>query len=638
MMVAMGRTAAARVIGLFLLGFGAAAVLAVLITHQSLLDVSDKLSSVLSAGLAVVGLVLSWQAARSAPMNSSERLENAARSLRGLIQRQWAAEVAARGFLQSDPLRVPWATTTRPVQVDAAEIAGPRVTRLKLHGDVAEAADAFRQLPLRRLVVIGGPGAGKSSLALLLVAGLSSSYAADEPLPLLANLSEWNPQKDRLDGWLARHLGKQYPSMSAFAAHLVEAGRVMPILDALDELPESLRRNAIVGLRESLGGTRPFVLTCRAEEFTDLISSTGEPLARAAVVELGPVSPTEVADYLPGGQIDGGRRWAAVIADLRSHRDGPVAVALATPLMVYLARTVYAGVQSDPAELLELGGATEIETHLLSAYLPAMYQPTLPATPGRRTFRAYAADEAGRWLSSVAADLRRRNTPDLAWWEMLPPASSLPVAAVVGVATVAVIASTANPQLLPTAYVGLLVGVACGLGAATFAARFRPLSRRAARLLYGFLFLIGAFATLFSLAAVILVPSVIIMMIAIRVRPQSAAIATPQSSLASERRVIIVVIAYFFFTGWAFGLLGSKPEDIITGTILGSFCGFMGGLLSKTLWLRFTVARLWSAARKHTPLRIMLFLHDAHRRGILRRIGPVYQFRHARLLEHLNHK
>jgi hypothetical protein len=33
----------------------------------------------------------------------------------------------------------------------------------------------------------------------------------------------------------------------------------------------------------------------------------------------------------------------------------------------------------------------------------------------------------------------------------------------------------------------------------------------------------------------------------------------------------------------------------------------------------------------------MTFLGDAHRRGVLRQAGAVYQFRHARLQDHLAH-
>lgn len=41
------------------------------------------------------------------------------------------------------------------------------------------------------------------------------------------------------------------------------------------------------------------------------------------------------------------------------------------------------------------------------------------------------------------------------------------------------------------------------------------------------------------------------------------------------------------------------------------------------------------AIRGHTPVRLMRFLEDARQRDILRTAGPVYQFRHARLQDHL---
>jgi hypothetical protein len=41
------------------------------------------------------------------------------------------------------------------------------------------------------------------------------------------------------------------------------------------------------------------------------------------------------------------------------------------------------------------------------------------------------------------------------------------------------------------------------------------------------------------------------------------------------------------------------------------------------------------ALRWHTALRLMRFLEDARERNILRTVGPIYQFRHARLQDQL---
>jgi hypothetical protein len=41
------------------------------------------------------------------------------------------------------------------------------------------------------------------------------------------------------------------------------------------------------------------------------------------------------------------------------------------------------------------------------------------------------------------------------------------------------------------------------------------------------------------------------------------------------------------------------------------------------------------AARRRTPVRLVRFLEDARDRNVLRTVGPVYQFRHARLQDRL---
>ena len=53
----------------------------------------------------------------------------------------------------------------------------------------------------------------------------------------------------------------------------------------------------------------------------------------------------------------------------------------------------------------------------------------------------------------------------------------------------------------------------------------------------------------------------------------------------------------------------------------------IGGQYVITLWLL--------AARRKLPWRLLRFLEDAHRRGVLRQQGATYQFRHARLHERL---
>ncbi|MDA3643035.1 NACHT domain-containing protein [Saccharopolyspora indica] len=51
-------------------------------------------------------------------------------------------------------------------------------------------------------------------------------------------------------------------------------------------------------------------------------------------------------------------------------------------------------------------------------------------------------------------------------------------------------------------------------------------------------------------------------------------------------------------------------------------------------WLSYSFARIWLALRGRLPLRLMAFLQDAHAAGVLRQVGPAYQFRHDLLRKH----
>ncbi|MBV9141274.1 MAG: NACHT domain-containing protein [Pseudonocardiales bacterium] len=90
--------------------------------------------------------------------------------------------------------------------------------------------------------------------------------------------------------------------------------------------------------------------------------------------------------------------------------------------------------------------------------------------------------------------------------------------------------------------------------------------------------------------------------------------------------------------GLAFELSHPGSHEIL-GVILGLAVGLIvGGLgvLSRA-WGVYTLSRIWLALRGELPWRLMRFLEDAHRREVLRQSGATYQFRHARVQEHLAH-
>ncbi|VVJ22207.1 Uncharacterised protein [Amycolatopsis camponoti] len=72
---------------------------------------------------------------------------------------------------------------------------------------------------------------------------------------------------------------------------------------------------------------------------------------------------------------------------------------------------------------------------------------------------------------------------------------------------------------------------------------------------------------------------------------------------------------------------------IVVGVCFGGGIGL--AVLVTRAWGNYFVHHVWLAATGRLPWRLMHFLDDAHRRGVLRQAGGVYQFRHARVQERL---
>jgi hypothetical protein len=93
-------------------------------------------------------------------------------------------------------------------------------------------------------------------------------------------------------------------------------------------------------------------------------------------------------------------------------------------------------------------------------------------------------------------------------------------------------------------------------------------------------------------------------------------------------------------TGLALGMAGGFDGPLAAGTAAGLAAGV---LIKPDFADRSRADQQWPAAalaptlrrRSHGPLHAMSVFEDARERGILRGVGPVYQFRHARVQDHL---
>lgn len=57
--------------------------------------------------------------------------------------------------------------------------------------------------------------------------------------------------------------------------------------------------------------------------------------------------------------------------------------------------------------------------------------------------------------------------------------------------------------------------------------------------------------------------------------------------------------------------------------------------MARAAWPSYVLNKGWLALRRRLPWFLMDFLDDAHKRGVLRQVGAVYQFRHIDLQHRL---
>jgi hypothetical protein len=680
--------------------------LALVLTLHYHLGVPGALVTVL---LGLPSLYLGWLSLQEARRPPDLSLAQIADGLADRLRSEWADEAEARGLNDPYPLPVTWTAAEAPLAGDmdalkmlaeggAGYSASARENWARRSDDLAgggsrKLADVLAAVPTGRLVVLGEPGTGKTMLMVGLVLDLlhPGRRRSSKPVPVLVSLASWDPVSQDLHGWLGATLITGYPDLAAPAPPgaaggnafeaLVDAGLILPVLDGLDEIPESARPVAIARINKELKPGEQLVITCRTEQYQAAVSpQDGQgAVLRAAAVQLSTLKFDEVARYLcnDAGPTAAGR-WDFLDS---LSTESPVRQALATPLMAGLARAIYnprpderARDLRDPAELCGFADPAAVEAQLLDAFVPAAYQPTA----GSRWTK-----DAETWLVFLARHLEYTiGSPDFAWWQLryaLPRTASglgrglaFMLGGLVGGLVAGLTAGLAGGLLagllsgltagLQTVLVaglwagftaGPVIGLAAGLtvgpvdGGAKTPARDMRIRVRVSSLVAGLTAGL-AFGLAFGLAVGLAAGLAFGLVAGLGGAPDNLARATsPRAVFARDRRstlLLMLVVGLAFGLAYAivFGITGKLVVPLGLGLVTGLGAGIGAGLVvgftaswAQTAWPSYMITRGWLAFHHHLPRPLMSFLADAHQRGVLRQVGAVYQFRHIELQHRL---
>ncbi len=513
------------------------------------------------------------------------------------------------------------------------------------------------------------------------------------PVPVLFTLRGWDPNKKSFADWLADRLECDYEFLTAreygpdAATRLINGNYLAVILDGLDEIPKKLRPAVLRALDEQV--TFRLVVLTRSDELVTAVSGdrlvSGDHLVGAAALELCPVDPRQAAEYLASCQIDSpSPAWRRVVEHLREYPGRILAQALDTPLMVTLVRDTYR--HDDPVDELigssRFASRESIEDHLLDRILPIAYA----QYPGRSA-PPCTVDEARKGLRFLARRMHDEGTRDLAWWQISRwvPAwpRALATALLVGLWGILVFGL---PGVLGRGLKdGLLYGLAAGLTFALVFGLASVICNRYSRqpgwlpwirpdirplllfglmggLVFGFAngLAVGlAYGSTAGLAVGFLggiITTALALWIVFRILTRLAEPSVEAANSIDPRvlwrrerqRGLKAGLVFGIAAGIVHGLkhllvyefvfkvvlrlsLELSLVALFVGTLTNALTIGLGVVLvSSTTWMTtLASAQLWR--RGQTPVRLLSFLEDAHKREVLRCVGPKYQFRHARL-------
>ena len=498
------------------------------------------------------------------------------------------------------------------------------------------------------LLLLGGPGAGKTTALLGLAGELLERARSDAaaPVPVVLNLASAAGARGTLADWLVDELVTKYGVARRRARRWLEDDALVLLLDGLDEVA-ARRRRAVAGLINAYRAEHPtgMVIACREAAYAKL----GVRLRAGAALRI--EAPSERAlDALCAGQEGGWRALAAADAGRPS------------PLVV----SVWLRGGEGPA--VRAAGEGVSAAPVFDTFVERAL-----ARPPRLGERGQARLLAG--LGWLAATLRRAGTSDL-WLERvqadwLPTAGQRRAAQGLGVALLAAIALVWNGAVSELAGRRPVVGVMLGLIAVVVAVilnrglRIRPREalrwswraslRRlplmlalgvASGLVLGLVYIAWVNVVLCLFAAVALAVT-----LGLEPRDAETRIRAAQGLRQSLTTALSVAAGTGLLAGLAVGYGGVSlvlphvgPESTLlhmadprlslflsAGGFAALVSGFAYGGAAVTLHL---AVRLVIAVRSPLPFRLATWLDRAADRGLLRRVGGGWMFLHQTLLEH----
>lgn len=254
----------------------------------------------------------------------------------------------------------------------------------------------------RVLLVLGEPGAGKTTMLLQLVSHLLAAAEADEscPMPAVFSLAAYGDGRPLAD-WLEDQLANNYEVPRKLSRQWIDGGQFVPLLDGLDEVEPSIRPACVAAIN-TFRVRHPdaaLMVTARSRDYQTL--ATRLHMDKAIVLQ--PLTPEQIDTYLArrGPRLAGLRESLAADRTLRELAE--------TPLMLSMMTLAYRRMPEGG----EMNGR-----HLSRAQLFDVYAERMARYRGQDM--RFAPSDTIAWLTWLAQQLAREGKPTFFLEDMQP--------------------------------------------------------------------------------------------------------------------------------------------------------------------------------------------------------------------------
>lgn len=237
-------------------------------------------------------------------------------------------------------------------------------------------------------LILGEPGAGKTTMLLELARDLILRAEQDQslPIPVVFNLSSWSDPKAAIAQWLVDELSSKYGIPNNVGVGWVKDNELLLLLDGLDEVKHQYRDqcvNAINAFRHE-HGLAHIVVCSRTSDYNDLANRLN--LSGAIVIQ--PLTPEQINRYFEG--------IGPELASLQhAIQQNPALQELARqPLMLSIITMAYRDISVEELINEQFETTEDWRGHLFNTYIKRMFD-----RPGRTKNAPYSSDETTRWLT-----------------------------------------------------------------------------------------------------------------------------------------------------------------------------------------------------------------------------------------------